>query len=197
MQLKIKTFHHLYPFKWCCSSIYNESMKTLIRIVVFQSLWFAFLSLHDFEWNFILPIIALFCVYLDWKIFQSGISFQKLNVFILFLLVCGLLIDTPLHYLGFVEFEQLSFGLFSPFFMWCMWIIFVPYYDFAFSKFFNAKKLAVLLVLFFAPLAYKGGSRIADFEFSTASLVYIALMWGVFFPVSLLVYQKLVKKSEV
>lgn len=166
-------------------------MKTLARVIIFQTLWFVFLSLHNFEYGFLLPIAALLAVYLDWKVFQSNISFKNLNLFLLMLLSFGWLIDTPLHYLGLIQFDSLSFGLLSPFFMWCMWIIFVPYYDFAFSKFYNAKKLGFILVLVGAPLAYKGGSNIADFSFSRESLIYIAVAWGIFFPVSLWVYPRL------
>ena len=163
-------------------------MISFLRIIVFQSLWFLFAYWGTWDYQYLVPIIALISVILDWKLANSQITFRNLIIFLIFLLICGVMIDSILFHYQWIL-TQKHHHL-SPMNMWGFWIIFAPYYDFAFDKFKQNKLLAIVFALIGAPMAYQGGSKLANFDVTQVGFILIAILWGIFFPLSLHIYYK-------
>lgn len=162
-------------------------MKLLVRVIIFQSLWFLFAYWGNLSYQYLVPIIALISVILDWKLSKSVISFKNLSLFLVFLLLSGLIVDGSLFGLKLIVKDDHS-GFLSPMNMWGFWIIFAPYYEFAFEKFNKSKWMGVVFAAIGAPMAYRGGAALAGFSITQNGYIVMAILWMIFFPISLWLY---------
>lgn len=55
--------------------------------------------------------------------------------------------------------------------------------------------MAIIFALIGAPMAYRGGSQLAGFSIEAYGFILIALLWGLFFPLSLKLYFDKLNKS--
>jgi hypothetical protein len=165
-------------------------MKSLIRVIVFQTLWFVFAYWGNWSYQFLAPLVGVAAVLADWKLSRSAITFPNFLKFFGFILLSALVVDGILLNAGFIGFKQA--GYLSPYNMWGIWFIFIPYYDFAFEKFYKRLPLAVVFGLIGGPMAYQGGAKIGALSIFDHGHIAVAIAWGVFFPISLILYyQKL------
>lgn len=159
-------------------------MSSLFRVLVFQSLWFLFAYWGNWEYQYLAPIVAILAVHIDWYFFRPAMNYARFSFFIGFVLLTGILLDSLLALTGFIKFQSTL----SPFNMWAIWIIFVPYYQFAFEKFYQKLQFSIPLSLIGAPMAYSGGAKISGFMIAEYGLIAIALAWCLFFPLSVHIY---------
>jgi hypothetical protein len=169
---------------------YDARMINLLRVLVFQSLWFLFAYWGNWNYQFLAPLVALIAIHLDWKLTASEINYRKFLIFTLVVLASGIIVDTALSFLGFISFKQVV----SPMNMWAIWIIFVPYYSFAFEKFYSRPYLSIILALIGAPMAYSGGAKLSSFVINQYGLYAIAIAWVLFFPLSVKYYYGILLK---
>ena len=167
-------------------------MSSLLRVLIFQSLWFLFAYWGQWSYQYLAPIVALIAIHFDWYLFRPKMTYARFALFWGFVLISGIVLDTALSLAGFIEFNQTL----STFNMWGIWLIFVPYYEFAFEKFFKKYHFSTLLSLIGAPMAYSGGSKISGFIIHEYGLIAIALAWAVFFPLSVHIYYGILLKQE-
>lgn len=166
-------------------------MSTIFRIILLQSLWYLFIKYGDSAVQIYFPLLALLITGLDKFFFIKDISWKSYTVFTLFLIICGLIIDSSLMWLELIQFAQWSYP-FSPPFLWSIWIIFLPYYSIAFEKFKDKHLLAFVGGLIFAPFSYFSGTKIGDLAVNgELGLIAIGIMWGIFFPTSVSIYYRL------
>jgi len=178
-------------------SLYSIEVKSLIRIIIFQALWFLFAYWGKWPIQYLAPLVALVFVLIDWKMAKCEISLKGVLGFIGFILICGIIIDSLLYTFGVIEFDHSiswSINSLSTMNMWAIWIIFVPYYDFAFEKFEKSTWLSIIFALFGAPIAYKGGAQLSGFLINKNGLYFIAIAWAIFFPTSIKIYYGFFKK---
>lgn len=169
-------------------------MITVIRLIALQILWYIFIKFGDDSLAITFPLIALIMTSIDKHFFIKEASWKIYTIFTLFLFVSGLVIDSTLLNLGFINFSAWE-SSYSPFYMWGIWIIFFPYYSIAFKKFHHKKVIALICVFLFAPFSYYSGSKIGSLNIlELKNLIYIGLMWGVFFPTSVQLYFKLMNQ---
>jgi hypothetical protein len=161
----------------------------LIRVIFFQVAWIVFAS-WSYNIEYVAPIFATFFVLIDFYIFNKEISLVKFISFYIFILFSGIFIDSILSYFGFISFLNHDTFL-SPFYLWSIWIIFVPYYQFAFKKFHKKLYLSLPLALVGAPLAYYGGAKFGNLIIHTYAYLAIAFCWSIFFPISIEIYTRL------
>lgn len=166
----------------------------LARIVVFQLAWILFAG-WSYSFEFLAPLLAIVLVLIDYRLFNKQLSFRNLGVFFLFVLTAGVLIDSLILNLNFISFSNSKSAL-SPFYLWSIWIIFIPYYDFAFQKFHRKLYLSLPFALLGAPLAYYGGTKFGNLILHNYAIFPIAIYWAVFFPVSVELYCRLVDKEK-
>lgn len=162
-------------------------MNILIRVVIFQALWFLFAYWGQLPHHWLVPLIAIIAVLLDWKLSKSTLPLKSLMIFILILIISGLLVDGILFGSQLLN-KPNHHGPLSPLNMWGFWIIFAPYYDFAFEKFYQKLWLAVLFAGIGGPLAYRGGAALAGFTIEPMGFALISILWMIFFPLSLKLY---------
>lgn len=166
-------------------------MVNLARIVVLQTLWYIFIKNGSSPYQMFFPLIAILVTALDKKLIAKSISWKTFGLFSAFLFVCGLVIDSTLINIGIMQFDGWNYP-FSPFYLWGVWLIFIPYYEFAFSKFEDKHVISALCGALFAPISYYSGSKIGNLVLpETYSLIGVGLMWGVFFPTSVWLFKKL------
>ena len=166
-------------------------MKRLLRIAIFQSLWFVFILKS--EYGFILPLIALVLIFIDYKIFYKELEFKRFFRFTVYITVCGIMVDSILMNMQLISFENWTKTYSHPF-MWAIWIIFVPYYQIGLIKLSKNKPLAIFMSLIFAPISYYSGSRLGILEITNMwSFMGIGIIWALFIPSSFLFYEKAVQ----
>lgn len=161
----------------------------ILRILFFQIVWILFAG-WQFSFEYVAPVLALLFVYIDYLVFYKQKSFKQLIIFFFFILISGLIVDSLLLNLGFISFKAHQ-SIFSPFYLWSIWIIFIPYYQFAFYKFRGKLYLSLPLAIFGAPFAYYGGAKFGNLITHEYAYLAIALCWAVFFPISIVVYNKI------
>ena len=167
-------------------------MNILIRVVIFQALWFLFAYWGQLPHQWLVPLIALIAVLIDWKLSKSSLSLKSLLIFILVLNLSGLVVDGIL-FGSKLLYKPNHKGLLSPLNMWGFWIIFAPYYDFAFEKFYQKVWIAVLFAGIGGPMAYRGGAALAGFTIEPMGFALISALWMIFFPLSLKLYFEKIK----
>jgi hypothetical protein len=171
-------------------------MKNLFRVIFFQTFWFIFIKYSEFPYAWMFPLTALFFVTIDKVLFYKKQSWTKFIQFSVFIFIAGLLVDSSLLNFKMMKFDGWN-SPYSPPYMWAIWIIFIPYYEFAFPKFYGKLWLALALGLFCAPLSYMGGAKIGTLSLTQSySQIVIGVFWAVFFPLSVAIYKKLNNTSE-
>jgi hypothetical protein len=169
----------------------------ILRLIIFQALWYIFIKLGYLEISYTFPFIAILFTAIDKKLFNKDESWYKYLSFTLFLLVSGLVVDSTLLNTNFIQFENYK-EIYSPFYMWSIWIIFHPYYQIAFNKFKNKNLIASSCGFLFAPFSYYSGSKLGNLEIQEPSnLIAVAVLWAIFFPISINLYFKLNSKKEL
>lgn len=157
-------------------------MKYLIKAVLLQGFWFlAVLYGREYTWEIVtLSFLLTAANYYLYRP-QVRLSFYVINlsIFILF----GLFHDFFPHWMNWVDYRQESF----PFWLTSLYIVFLCYYGDLFNY---LQKLPKIVQFLFGSLgglmAYTGGARLAEIEIlSDWYYVAVALMWGVFFVLSL------------
>jgi len=170
-------------------------MTIFIRLLILQIIWYLLIKYGDVPQAYLYPVIALILTGLDKTFFIKKLSWQHFAVFSLFLFLAGLIIDSLLMISNMIVFIGWE-AVYSPYFMWAIWLIFLPYYDIAFEKFYGKKWVAFLCGLIFAPISYYSGSKIGNLEiFQLENLLAIGLLWGIFFPISIELYFNLTKEK--
>lgn len=163
----------------------------LLRLIVFQALWFGIIYLGNSSIQYLAIPIALMAVVLDKIIFYKNDSNKSFFLFSLFVLTSGVVVDSILLQSNQINFSNWNYP-FSAWFMWGMWIIFIPYYNIGFNKLHKKYLLGSFLGLFFAPISYYSGSNIGNITLATnTSLLFIGIGWAIYFPISLYVHKKL------
>lgn len=158
----------------------------IFRIIVFQIAWIIFAG-WSYPFEYLTPVLATALVLIDYRLFNKEISFAKFGIFYLFILVSGVFIDSLILNLNFINFRNSSSFL-SPFYLWSIWIIFIPYYNFAFKKFHKKLYLSLAFAMVGAPLAYYGGAKFGNLILLDYAFVPIAIGWAIFFPISVSFY---------
>jgi hypothetical protein len=167
-------------------------MITIVRLITFQSLWFANVYLGKTPYLYFAVPLSLFFLFLDKEIFYKKVPLIPFINFSLFVVFSGMIIDSIVLNLGLISFARWSLPISSPF-MWGMWIIFIPYYQIGFKKFNGKILLSVILALVFAPISYYSGSKIGSIILidKIFALSAIGILWALFFPLSINLYEKL------
>lgn len=161
----------------------STTINLIMRTVYLQIAWFFFVFYHHL--NLILPLIAISIVFLDKIIFYNNISNKNIILKIILIMLIGISIDTTLVYFGVISLEHWKRPI-SPPFLWSIWIIFIPYYQYALDKLRKNLILALLFSGVGAPLSYLGASNISSFHVDKGmKIMLISLMWMIFFPLSL------------
>lgn len=163
---------------------------TILRLVIFQTIWYFFINAGESDYSIYFPFLAITLTAIDKYIFSKMLSWKLFFNFSLFLLVCGIIIDSFLMSFNFIHFRGWE-SSYSPFYMWAIWLIFIPYYSIAFKKFHNKIFVTAICGFLFAPLSYYSGSNIGSLSVpSLGSLFIIGLMWALFLPTSIQYYFK-------
>lgn len=171
-------------------------MITIIRLVIFQSLWFANVYLGKTPYLYLAVPLSLVFLFIDQRIFYKDTSISRFSLFTLFVVLSGAIVDSTVLNLGLISFANWDYPLSSPF-MWGMWIIFVPYYQIGFGRFKGKPILSIVLALIFAPISYYSGSKIGSINIlKTEALPLIGILWAIYFPISINMYDKLIGIQE-
>lgn len=166
-------------------------MTNLFRVIILQILWYIFVKFGVSSYQFLFPLLALIVTSLDKLLFAKELSWKQYIQFSFFLLLSGFVIDSGLLYLSLIDFTGWN-QMYSPYYMWSIWLIFIPYYQFAFGKFEGKYLISGICGALFAPVSYYSGSKIGNLELlSDYSVLGIGLMWGLFFPTSVWLFKKI------
>lgn len=169
---------------------------SILRLIVFQSLWFVFVKYADHSYSYFIPIFALILIIIDKITYNPKMTWVSFVVFSLFLLLSGLVIDSSLLNLGFIGFDQMN-TILSPPYMWGIWLIFLPYYQIGFYKFKNKPYLSSIVAFIFAPFSYFSGQQIGNLIITeNLSFIIIGMFWAIFFPISIHFYHYLIKEKN-
>lgn len=161
----------------------------IARVIYFQSLWFFIIYCGKEGNNTLALSLATISVLLDYYLFIQRYDLKKWLTFLFAVVASGIMIDTTLLKLDFIEFTAHN-GAISPPFMWAMWIIFVPYYDIGLSRFSNKKLMSILLAFIFAPISYYSGTKQGALSIeSYKGLLAVGILWAIYFPLSLKVFK--------
>lgn len=108
----------------------------------------------------------------------------------------GWLIDTLSMWSGALHFPPFV-SPFPPFWLLSIWIIFIPYYQFAFPKLRPYPNLTFFLGFVGAPMAYSAATQLTEFYLSyDYHLLTLALLWGIFFPSSIWFHHTYVAQNK-
>lgn len=169
----------------------------IVRLIIFQILWYVFIKFGSLDKSYLFPIIAIFFTAADNRLFNIELDLKKYTMFTFFLILSGIIIDSTLLNLNFINFSNYEKS-YSPIYMWSIWIIFIPYYQIAFNKFKGKNLLAAICGLLFAPFSYYSGSKLGNLEIlETTNLIAIGVLWAIFFPISINLYFKLNTKKGI
>jgi hypothetical protein len=136
-------------------------------------------------WSFVFPAVP-------WIWFLYFKVFPKKNLaYLVVLSLLGIIFDSWAHYSGIISFTE-SGSLLLPYWLFSMWFLFVTVFPLSQSFLGSKLILAGLLGVVFGPLSYYSGQAFGVFSFSDLWSIYIyALFWGIYFPVALYFYRKL------
>ena len=164
-------------------------MSSTIRVIYLYVFWFLFIYSSKTTYDWLTPIIAIVIIFADKHFFYPEISNKKVTIFSLITFVLGYLLDNLLVLMNLMNFGESKF---SPPYMWSIWLIFVPYFQFAFNRFYNKLWIAMLIAGVCAPFSYRGGTEIADLKISGyIGLVAIGIGWAIVFPLMIFIHKKM------
>lgn len=164
-------------------------MSSTIRVIYLYIFWFLFIYSSKTNFGWTTPVLAIFIIYIDKYFFYPKDSIKKVTLFTVLTLGFGLILDNLLIKLGHMSFGPSNF---SPPYMWAIWLIFVPYFQFAFNRFYNQLIISSVMAGVFAPISYRGGTEIADLNISgTKGMVAIGIGWAIVFPALVVIHRKL------
>ncbi len=167
-------------------------MNNIIRLIIFQSLWFANVYLGKTPYLYFTVPLSLIFLFIDKTIYYKEVPIRRFITFTAFIVISGMIIDSIVLNLGYISFANWSEPISSPF-MWGMWIIFIPYYQIGFYRFSGKTLLSIVLALIFAPVSYYSGSKIGSIKLQAVqALPLIGILWAIFFPISINIYNKLI-----
>jgi hypothetical protein len=169
----------------------------IVRLIIFQILWYVFIKFGSLNYSYLFPIIAIIFTAVDNRLFNRDLNVKKYFFFTFFLILSGIILDSTLLNLNYINFSNYEKN-YSPIYMWSIWIIFIPYYQIAFKKFKGKNLLAAICGLLFAPFSYYSGSKIGNLEIlETTNLIAVGVLWAIFFPISINLYFKIYNKKEI
>ena len=172
-------------------------IKNIAKIVYFQALWILLIYSSQTNYDGMVIVIVFLSIYADYFIFRYSVSFVRYNLYLFGLIVTGFLIDQFFSLRGVLSWDD---GWFYPPFLSGIWAMFIVYYEDYFKKFTSRKTFAFLLASVGSPFAYLSGSRLSSINFSYAMNINSALFslaWGVFFVLSIYLYDEFVRGSKV
>lgn len=150
-------------------------MKTLVNAAGYQTIWFIAVLGHNDIWWLALVLIAG-----HFLITHDRITDLKTA---LCLVIIGIFVDGLLKYFGFFNFSADRFPL--PYWLMTIWAALALTLHHSLSWFKLHPYYAALFAAIGGPLAYWAGVRFgaATFQLPTAaSLLILALAWGILFP---------------
>lgn len=166
-------------------------MLKIWRFGYLQGLWWMALLFRD-SWQSV-GVILLYWI-LEFNFGDLSRSSKRYLQFSLLITLFGVTTESIIIATGWV-----SYGTqwFPPLWLIIFWPMFVGYYDWAFDHFFKRKWLACLFASVAGPFVYYGVSQEGAIDFIKLeyALMYLSLSWALFFPLSLVVYEKLRTKS--
>lgn len=156
-----------------------SSYRHVINFVWFQTIWLLVIFFqYEYLWVVGLLLFAFFVVCQTPR--QDGVL-----VFIVALL--GLITDGSLTLAGVFNFPDPSYGLVIPWWLLALWAAFAATLRHSLRYFQSRWLLAVLGGAVFGPVSYAAGERFGAVVFGfelTPTLIILALVWAVVFPLS-------------
>ncbi|CAG36880.1 hypothetical protein DP2151 [Desulfotalea psychrophila LSv54] len=153
----------------------HRPMKTLINVLIYQSIWFlSILGGNSGAWFGLL----LLCAHLFYSATKSA-DLRMIGA----LFVAGLLLDGTLHQVGFFSFTETGFPI--PFWLLVIWLglAITPNHSLAWLQ--KKPLLAMLFGTLGGPIAYWAGVRMGAAHFNwelLPSLGTLAVIWGLLWP---------------
>jgi len=97
----------------------------------------------------------------------------------------GIAVDSTLQYFSVIRFLGLSVAGLSPLWLWMLWVLFATTLNssLGFLQTFSWK-VSAAMGLVFGPVSYIAGAKLgaADFDYSTAHILALAVIWMVVLP---------------
>lgn len=161
----------------------------LLRILSLQFFWLLFIMTSSSKLSFLAPLFATLIVIIDKKIFYPTLDKYLFLKNYFFILVIGIFIDSFLLNIEVISFRGWEYKL-SPPFIWAIWILFIPYFQFAFGFFFKKPTLGSIVMFIGAPITYISASNISILQTTEfPKILILGLLWAVFFPFLLTLFK--------
>lgn len=169
-------------------------MATALKILFFYGLWY-FCAWAGKEGLHLWALsISLLAILVDFSVYRYPIGALRYLSFVLYLMVTGPAMDLSFKALGLFSWE----GVFYPPSILAIWAFFAVYYPELFRVFRKKLGLSFLLGAIFGPLAYYSGHLIGSLHIHLEQTLYagvFAICWGLYFVVSLWVYNLIEQSS--
>lgn len=160
-------------------------MAKIAKVLILQIFWYLSV-INAGELQYFFFFVALFLIALNYIFYCPQVSIGHYLFSLIFFVIYGYYQETLFEKLGLVDYRQESF----PLWLTSLYIVFLGYYGDLFN--YLAKKPKIIHVLMGAVggfMAYYGGVKISPIEaLSPFYYVAVALGWGIFFPLSMMVF---------
>jgi hypothetical protein len=163
----------------------------ILKVIILQSFWFLAVKAGPNFQELILAL-SIILVMANFFIFKPKISLAHYIGLLITFVFFGLLEDSLLKYLGLVNYGQATI----PLWLLSLYVIFLAYYGDIFEKF---KELPLIIISLLGGLggvsAFWSGAKISPMTvLSNYYFIWIFISWAIFFPISLIVFNKLSKR---
>lgn len=165
---------------------------SIVKIILLQLFWYLSIKFGE---TMLFPLIACLLFLIDWLIFKKAYSLGKTYLlFSILLMITGVMLDIFLSFLSLFSWKS----VFYPYELLSVWIIFPCYYYHFFQKFFGKKIITFVVGAIFGPIAYLSGGNINNsfvINNSMNSYILLSILWGLFFSLSIYIFQKKVMNT--
>ena len=159
----------------------------ILKVVFLQFFWLAIVLFGASINGIILISWSIFIVGANFLIYKPAISIGRFFFVALLFTTFGYIHDSSLIWLKIILSESYSYGFLS------LWIVFISYYGDVFNK---LKELPLLFLAILGGIggslaywsAYKLGALSIALDSETFYLIFVFVLWGIFFPLSMWVF---------
>jgi hypothetical protein len=173
--------------------ISREVWRKIWNFVLFQAAWFACILGAADQQIWIALSVSAICIGIYLWLHANATSEYK---FLLKAFIYGLVVDTLLLQLGWIQFESpLPWIGISPIWMWALWLVFATTLKESMSWLQGKWVLSAVLGAIAGPLCYEAGVRLGAAQWPNSDiqvfgLIYLALAWACAMPLLFYFSQK-------
>jgi hypothetical protein len=169
-------------------------MNPIFKIIILNGFWYAAVYFGPVgkTFEYLIFVAGIFLAVSNYFQSKTEMPFKNYLALLLGFFLFGFCQDYFLGSMGYINYKQ----AYPPLWLLSMYAAFLCYYDDLFLKF---RKMHIGIQIAFGaiggPLAYVGGSAIAELKIPAESkmmyIILVGISWAAFFPISLIAYREM------